>query len=129
MNALNKVQIIGNIVKAPVVKDMGKSQKVANFSVATNRILKDATGTKQEQVEFHNIVAWGKLAEIIEQYVLKWQKIYIEGRLQTRNWEDQPWAKRYITEIIAENILMLSWRTEEQKTSKKEIDLFDNIPF
>jgi len=129
MNALNKVQIIGNIVKAPVVKDMGKSQKVANFSVATNRILKDATGTKQEQVEFHNIVAWGKLAEIIEQYVLKWQKIYIEGRLQTRNWEDQPWVKRYITEIIAENILMLSWRTEEQKTSKKEIDLFDNIPF
>ena len=129
MNALNKVQIIGNIVKAPVVKDMGKSQKVANFSVATNRIWKDATGTKQEQVEFHNIVAWGKLAEIIEQYVLKWQKIYIEGRLQTRNWEDQPWVKRYITEIIAENILMLSWRTEEQKTSKKEIDLFDNIPF
>jgi single-strand DNA-binding protein len=107
MNSLNKVQLIGNTTAAPEVRETPNGQKVANFSIATNRSWKDAAGMKQEQTEFHNIVVWGRLAEIVEQYVGKGKKIYIEGRLQTRNWEDQAGQKRYKTEVVAENVILL----------------------
>lgn len=107
MNSLNKVQLIGNVTIEPEVKQTPNGQFVANFNLATNRTWKDASGTKQEQSEFHSIVVWGKLAEIVQQYVQKGKKIYIEGRLQTRSWEDQTWAKKYKTEILAENVILL----------------------
>ncbi|HBY75025.1 MAG: single-stranded DNA-binding protein [Candidatus Woesearchaeota archaeon] len=78
MNSLNKVQLIGNLTADPEVRQTPNGQYVANFSMATNRVWKDSAGMKQEQVEFHNIVVWGKLAEIVEQYVKKGKKIYIE---------------------------------------------------
>src|SRR3989344_6494241 len=101
---LNKVIIIGNLTQNPEVRTTTTGQSVASFSVATNRIWKDNQGQKQTQAEFHNIVAWGRLAEIAGQYMTKGGLVMIEGRLQTRNWVDQQGAKHWKTEIIAENI-------------------------
>lgn len=104
--SLNRAQIIGNVTKAPEVRSAG-GQKVATFGVATNFVWKDATGTKKERAEFHNVVAWRKLAEICELYLKKGTKVYIEGRIQTRDWEGEDGVKRYKTEIIADNMIML----------------------
>lgn len=99
--------IIGNMTRDPEVKTTPSGQNVASFSVATNRVWTNAQGQKQEAVEYHNIVAWGKLAEICGQYLNKGKKVYIEGRIQTRDWEGQDGVKRYKTEIVAENMIML----------------------
>lgn len=107
MSTLNKVQLIGNMTAAAEIRETQSGQKVANFSIATNRTWKDAAGVKQTQSEFHNIVAWTNLADVIEKYTSKGKKIYIEGRLQTRSWEDQSGAKKYRTEIVAENVILL----------------------
>ena len=104
---LNKVMIIGRLTRDPEARKTPNGQSVVSFSVATNRVWKDQTGNKQEKVEYHNIVAWRKLADIIQKYVKKGSKIYIEGRLETRSWEDQTGAKKYRTEIIADNMIML----------------------
>lgn len=104
---LNKAMIIGNLTRDPEVKTTPTGQAVTSFSVATNRIWTDQSGQKQERVEFHNVVAWRRLAEICGQYLHKGSKIYIEGRLQTRDWVGQDGVKRYWTEIVAENMIML----------------------
>lgn len=104
---LNKAMIIGNITRDPEVRTTPNGTSVTSFSVATNLIWTDANGEKQEKVEFHNVVAWRKLAEICGQYLRKGSKVYIEGRLQTRSWDDQNGNKKYITEIVAENMIML----------------------
>jgi len=106
--SLNKAQIIGNLTRDPEVRQTPAGQSVASFGVATNFTWNDSSGQKQEKVEFHNVVAWGKLAEICGTYLKKGQKIYIEGRLQTRDWEGEDGVKRYRTEIVAENMIMLS---------------------
>lgn len=118
---LNKAQIIGNITQDVELRQTPNGQNVASFSVATNRNWTDAAGIRQEQAEFHNIVLWGKLAEIAGQYLSKGKKVYIEGRLQTRNWEAQDGTKRYRTEIVGENMIMLSgpsWDTGNFSKSK-----------
>ena len=107
-NSLNKVQLIGNLTSEPEVRETPNGQKVATFSVATNRKWKDAGGMLQEDTEFHNCVAWRWLADIAEQYMHKWKKVYIEWYLKTRNWEDTAWVKRYKTEIVADNVILLS---------------------
>ena len=99
--------IIGNLTRDPEVRNTNSGQSVASFGVATNHVWTDASGQKQEKAEFHNIVAWGKLAEICGQYLAKGRKVYVEGRLQTREWEGQDGAKRNRTEIVAENMIML----------------------
>lgn len=104
---LNKAMIIGNLTRDPEIKTIPSGTTVASFGVATNRIWTDQQGQKKEAVEFHNIVAWRRLAEICGQYLHKGSKIYIEGRLQTRDWTGQDGVKRYRTEIIAENMIML----------------------
>jgi len=104
---LNKAMIIGNLTRDPEVKSTPSGQQVASFSIATNMVWNDQNGQKQEKVEFHNIVAWRRLAEICGQYLKKGSKIYIEGRLQTRDWVGQDGIKRYRTEIVAENMIML----------------------
>ena len=108
---LNKVQIIGRITQDIEVRQTPNGNSVTTLSVATNRNWTDGSGMKQEQVEFHNVVLWGKLAEIAGQYLGKGRKIYIEGRLQTRSWEAQDGSKRYRTEIIGENMIMLDWNS------------------
>lgn len=104
---LNKVMLIGNVVRDPEMKTTTNGQNVTSFSVATNLVWKDQSGQRQEKAEFHNIVAWRRLAEISNQYLKKGGKVYIEGRLQTRSWDDPNGIKRYRTEIIAENMIML----------------------
>jgi single-strand DNA-binding protein len=107
-NSLNKVQLIGNLTSEPEVRETPNWQKVATFSVATNRKWKDAGGMLQEDTEFHNCVAWRGLADIAEQYMHKGKKVYIEWYLKTRNWEDTAGVKRYKTEIVADNVILLS---------------------
>ncbi len=104
---LNKAMIIGNVTRDPDARTTPNGQNVTSFSVATNRRWTDQSGQKQEQVEYHNVVTWRKLAEIAAQYLKKGTKVYIEGRLQTRSWEDQSGTKRYRTEIVADNMIML----------------------
>lgn len=105
---LNKAMIIGNVTRDPDVRQTANGATVASFSVATNFFWNDPSGQRQERVEFHNIVAWRKLAEICGQYLHKGSKVYVEGRLQTRDWIDKNTGqKRYTTEIIAENMIML----------------------
>ncbi len=104
---LNKVMLIGNVTRDPEIKTTPSGQTVTTLGVATNRRWKDKEGQKQEQVEYHNVVLWRKLAEIAGQYIKKGSKIYIEGRLQTRSWDDQSGAKRYKTEIVGDSMIML----------------------
>lgn len=104
---LNKVMLIGNLTRAPEARTTASGQTVCSFGVATNRVWTDASGQKQTQAEFHNIVAWSKLAEICTQYLSKGRKVYVEGRLQTREWEGQDGAKRQRTEIVADNMIIL----------------------
>lgn len=106
---LNKAMLIGNIVNDPEMRTTPNGQNVTSFRVATNRRWKNqSTGEYQEDSQFHSIVAWGKLAEICSQYMGKGMKVYIEGRISTRSWDDaQTGQKRYMTELIAENAIML----------------------
>ncbi len=104
---LNKAMIIGNVVRDPEMRTTSGGQNVTSFSVATNMVWKDAQGQKQEKPEFHNVVAWRRLAEIVGEYLKKGSKVYIEGRLQTRSWDDPSGVKKYRTEIIADNMIML----------------------
>lgn len=104
---LNKAMIIGRLTRDPEVRTTTSGKNVASFSVATGYTWKDANGVQQEKTEFHNVIAWGKLGEICGQYLKKGKKTYIEGRLQTRDWVGQDGLKRYRTEIIADNLIML----------------------
>jgi single-strand DNA-binding protein len=101
---LNKVMLYGNLTSEPDLKSMPNGNKVVSFGLATNRSYKDTSGAKKEVAEFHNIVAFGKLAEIFAQWLKKGKPVYVEGRIQTRNWEDKNGGgKKYRTEIVAEN--------------------------
>ena len=107
MYSLNRATILGNLTRDPELRQTPNGQNVSSFGVATNRAWNGSDGQRQEQSEFHNVVAWGKLAEICGQYLTKGKKVYIEGRLQTRDWEGQDGVRRYRTEIVAENMIML----------------------
>ncbi len=108
---VNKVILVGNLGRDPEVRSTPSGQPVASFSLATNRKWRDRDGNRQEQTEWHNIVCWGRLAEIAGQFLAKGKQIYVEGRLQTRSWEDrQSGEKKYRTEVICENFQMLGAR-------------------
>ncbi|MBU0613978.1 single-stranded DNA-binding protein [Patescibacteria group bacterium] len=106
-SSLNKVMIIGNLTRDPELRQTTSGQSVCTLGVATNRYWNNQDGEKQEQTEYHNVVCWGKLAEICNQYLTKGKKVYFDGRLQTRDWEGQDGVRRYRTEIVAENMIML----------------------
>lgn len=108
MNSLNKAQIIGNLTRDPELKSTQSGQAVCTVGVASNRRWTDSSGVKHEEAEYHNIVCWGKLAEICAEYLKKGAKVFFEGRLKTRNWEDESGVKHYRTEIVAEDMIMLS---------------------
>ncbi|MBI1999539.1 MAG: single-stranded DNA-binding protein [Parcubacteria group bacterium] len=101
---LNKVFILGNLTRDPELRSLPSGRAVTSFGVATNRVWRDQSGNKQDQTEFHNIVAFGRQAEIASQYLKKGSSVLVEGRLQTRSWDDQSGAKRYRTEIVADRI-------------------------
>jgi single-strand DNA-binding protein len=104
---LNKAMIIGNLTRDPELRNTASGQSVASFAVATNLVWTDQSGQQQKKTEFHNVLAWRKLAEICSKYLHKGSKVYIEGRLQTTDWTGQDGVKRYRTEIVAENMIML----------------------
>jgi single-strand DNA-binding protein len=100
---INKVTILGNLTRDPELRALPSGIKVASFSLATNRTWKDQSGKKQDATEYHNVVAFGKLAELIAQYSKKGSSLYVEGRLQTRSWDDKvSGEKKYRTEIVVE---------------------------
>lgn len=104
---LNRATIIGRLTRDPEVRSTATGKSVASVTVATGRVWTDQKGVKQEKTEFNNCVLWGKLAEIAGQYLAKGRKVYMEGRLETRDWTGQDGVKRYRTEIIVENMIML----------------------
>ena len=103
---LNKAQLIGRITKDPEIKALPSGMSVAKFGLATNHIYKTKEGEKKETAQFHNCVAFGKLADIIKQWAKKGQEVYVEGRIEYRSWDKKEGGKGYITEIIIENFQM-----------------------
>ena len=103
---LNRVILIGNMTRDPEVRSLPSGQPVASFGLATNRMWKGKDGSQQKHTEFHNIVMFGRLAEIVQQYLKKGSSIMVEGRIQTRSWQGQDGTKKYKTEIVAENMQM-----------------------
>jgi len=153
MFSLNRATIIGHLTRDPELRTTPNGQNVTSFSVATNRRWTDASGAQQEATEFHDIVAWGKLAEIASSFLRKGERAYVEGRLQTRSWDGQDGAKRQKTEIVAENLINLTPKssaakkpdsatkdkdeekekvatgTKKKSTDEEEVIDIDEIPF
>lgn len=142
---INKAIIVGNLTRDPETRTTPSGQSVTSFSVATNRMWTDKTsGERKKQTEYHNVVVWGKLGEIAQQFLKKGGIVYVEGRLQTRNWQDQQGIKHFRTEIVAEKIEFGPRHgvdgtkeipsseeepsIDEEKDSSDEIDV-EEIPF
>jgi single-strand DNA-binding protein len=134
MASVNKVIVMGNLGKDPDVRHMPNGDAVCNFSVATTESWKDKDGTKKDKTEWHNIVIYRKLAEIAGEYLKKGRPVYLEGRLQTRRWQDKEGKERYTTEIIADQMQMLGGREDstlkvaEQPKANFD-DMESDIPF
>src|SRR3989338_6415582 len=129
---LNKAMVIGNLTRDPEIKTLPSGIKVASFSVATNHVWKDKNGVKQENADFHNIVVFGRQAEVVGQYMKKGSSILVEGRMQTRNWDDASGVKKYRTEIVADRIQFgprregaSSYTPPAEEDNKKAIDTIE----
>lgn len=128
---LNKVQIIGHLGRDPEMRYTPSGRPVTTFSVATTRSWNTATGEKRQETEWFNIVAWGGLAEVCNDYLNKGQQVFIEGRLQTRRWEDEEGGKRTSVEIVAKEMIMLGERKrrEDEASSASDSSAEDNFDF
>lgn len=115
MAGLNKVMLIGNLGKDPEVKTLDNGAKIATFPLATSETYKDKEGNRQTRTEWHNLVLWRGLADIAETYLHKGSQVYIEGRLSTRKWEDKEGNTRYTTEVIGDNLVLLSRANDQQQ--------------
>lgn len=125
---LNKVMIIGNLGRDPEMRYTASGRPVTSFSMAANRAWVTQEGERREATEWFNVVAWGNLAETCNQYLHKGSRVYIEGRLQTRSWEDAEGQKRYRTDLVARDMIMLDARRPPEEEGKEGIDV-DEIPF
>ena len=131
MASLNKAMIIGNLGKDPEIRATPSGQSVATFSLATNEKFKNKNGEQEERTEWHNVVLWGKLADIAGQYLAKGKSVYIEGRIQTRKWEGKDGDVRYTTEIVGDKIQMLGGKGDIGKDGEStggyidDADAFD----
>jgi len=112
MNSLNTAQVIGNLTRDPEMKSTQSGQPITTIGVATNRYWTDSNGQKKDEAEYHNVVMWGRLAEIAHQYLRKGMKVFFQGRLQTRSWEDDAGIKHFRTEIVARDMIILSPKGE-----------------
>ncbi|MFY0713705.1 single-stranded DNA-binding protein [Flavivirga aquatica] len=112
----NKVQLIGNVGNEPEITNLESGKKVAKFSIATNESYKDSKGEKVTNTQWHNIVAWGKIAEIVEKYVGKGKEVALEGKLTSRSYETKEGEKRYVTEVVIDEILLLGIKGEDNAT-------------
>ncbi|OFZ12790.1 MAG: single-stranded DNA-binding protein [Bdellovibrionales bacterium RBG_16_40_8] len=141
MSGINKVIIIGRLGTDPEVKNISPNQTVTRLSLATSENWTDREGKKQERTEWHRVVVWGKLAELCGKYLTKGRQVYVEGRLQTRSWEDQQGQKRYTTEVVANTVQFLGGTSESQRETSSNtatnenfgpepsFDTADEIPF
>jgi single-strand DNA-binding protein len=127
--SLNKAMILGNLTRDPELRYTPNGKAVATFTVATNRTWTTDIGDKREESEFHRVVAWDKLAEICDQLLTKGRKVYIEGRLQTREYENQAGEKKQTTEIVASDMLVLDSRNESQQQPASEPETDETFPF
>jgi single-strand DNA-binding protein len=116
MAGVNKVIIVGRLGADPELKSVGNGGNVARLSIATSENWVDKEGQKQERTEWHRVVVWGKLAEICGKHLAKGRQVYVEGRLQTRSWEDQQGQKRYSTEVVANTVQFLGAAQGERTT-------------
>lgn len=126
--SLNRVQLIGNLTRDPELRYTPTGAGVCTFSLATNRSWTDDKGEKHEEADFHRIVAWSKLAELCNQFLSKGRKVYVEGRLSTRNWTAQDGSQKSTTEVVIDDMILLDNKgnqsepaTEEVKSEKKEV--------
>ena len=125
MNFLNKAQVIGNVTRDPDIRQTKAGQPVATIGVATNRRFRDGSGEVREEAEFHNVVCWGKLAELAGQLLHKGTKVFFEGRLQTRSWDDEAGVKHYRTEIVAQDMIVL---TRKEVSNDNNDDYAADLP-
>jgi single-strand DNA-binding protein len=128
MASVNKVILVGNLGKEPIMKYMPNGDAVCNFSIATSDTWKDKAGAKQERVEWHNIVMYRKLAEIAGEYLKQGAPVYVEGRLQTRKWQTKEGQDRYSTEIIADQMQMLGGKKDGEAVNTQRQDPQSNNP-
>jgi single-strand DNA-binding protein len=129
MAGVNKVILVGNLGKDPEVRHTPQGMAVGNFPLATSESWNDKSGQKQERTEWHRIVVWGKLAELCQRYLTKGRKAYVEGKLQTRAWDDKDGNKRYTTEIVATTVQFLdSASSEKSSYGSQEADPFGAPP-
>ncbi len=139
MAAVNKAILLGNLGKDPLVRTLENGNKVANFSLATSRTYKGPDGNPVEETEWHNIVLWGNLADLAEKFLAKGKQVYIEGRIRNRQYDDKEGNRRYVTEIVGENVVLVggkgadngpSTRLNPEVTSKViEPPIEDDLPF
>ena len=131
--SVNKAILVGHVGKDPEIRYSASSNAVASFSLATNRVRKNQQGEKVEETEWHRIVAFGKVAEICRDYVHKGKQIYIEGRLQTREWEDKSGSRRSTTEIVTEVLQMLGQRGRDdaqiEDVQSNHVPMEGDVPF
>jgi len=126
---LNKVMLIGNLGRDPEMRYTPSGRPVTSFSLATSRNWVSADGERHDETEWFNVIAWGNLAEICNQHLSKGQKVYVEGRLQTRSWEDENGQKHFRTEVVANEMIILTGRPDQfESLNSAEMDAGD-IPF
>lgn len=118
--SLNRVQLIGNLTRDPELRYTPNGTAVCSFGLATNRSWVTDTGEKREETEFHRIVAWNKLAELCSQFLVKGRKVYVEGRLATRNWTTKEGVQRTTTEVVIDNMILLDQRRTGQEETSEE---------
>jgi len=126
MKSLNKVQLIGNLTRDPELKYTATSMAVCTFTIATNRGWTTDTGEKKEEVDFTRIVAWNKLAEICGQLLKKGRKVYVEGRLSNRSYEDKDGVTKYISEVVINDMILLDSKPQGESTPSSQEDF--NVP-
>ena len=140
MSGINKVIIVGRLGNDPEIKTLPSGQVMAQFSVATSENWTDKEGQKQERTEWHRVVVWSKLADICGKYLSKGRQVYVEGRLQTRSWEDQQGQKRYTTEVVGATVQFLGSARDQQQVTNNDFgpqdfgpepkfDNTDEVPF
>ncbi len=125
--SLNRVQLIGNLTRDPELRYTPSGTAVCSFSIATNRNWTTDTGEKKDEVEFHRIVAWSKLAEICSQFLIKGRKVFVEGRLQTRSWTGQDGTQKQTTEIIISDMILLDSRRETEQENGQELPISEPL--
>ena len=133
MSGVNKVILLGNLGKDPEIKNFESGRKVATFPLATNRSYRTQDGKRVEETEWHNIELWGNLADLAEKYLNKGSQVFIEGRIRTRSWDDKEGNKRYITEIVGDNMTFVGGRGQDDdkgtdRATNKEQPKADEVP-